>query len=241
MEERLRALQLYNELSGYIQDYENLEKLLTYKEIILDKTYYKALFLRFSKESKLVSLLKELKEAADNESLTNFKELSDKILLERAILENDDGGATIIIREESFREYIKSKAVKNGYIFDEYDTCVNIIGPGAYSIFKNDEELKSKAFILKYKAKGSFDSSLIKTDLFHSDGAGGQNVNKVESGVRMTYLPLDITVTCRDERSQLFNKERCLERLKNKVEEYYENEFCSYIKAEIRKEYGKKI
>ena len=59
----------------------------------------------------------------------------------------------------------------------------------------------------------------IKIDLFHSDGAGGQNVNKVETGVRVTHLPTNTVVVCKDERSQLKNKERALKNLQTKLNE----------------------
>ena len=50
------------------------------------------------------------------------------------------------------------------------------------------------------------DEAEIRLDLFHSGGAGGQNVNKVQTGVRLTHEPSGIVVTCTDERSQLKNK-----------------------------------
>ena len=63
------------------------------------------------------------------------------------------------------------------------------------------------------------DDTLISFDTFRSSGKGGQNVNKVETGVRATYLPLGISVTSTDERSQHMNKKRALERLHKKVAE----------------------
>lgn len=53
----------------------------------------------------------------------------------------------------------------------------------------------------------------IKFERFHCGGNGGQNVNKVETGVRLIHIPTGITVTSTSERSQLFNKKNALEKL----------------------------
>ena len=63
----------------------------------------------------------------------------------------------------------------------------------------------------------------IKFEKFHCGGKGGQNVNKVETGVRLVHLPTGITVTSTSERSQLLNKKDALNKLNIILQQREEN------------------
>ena len=75
----------------------------------------------------------------------------------------------------------------------------------------------------------------IRIDTYRSPGAGGQHINKTSSAIRITHFPSGIVVTCQNERSQLQNKDKAMQMLKQKLFMLKEQENAEK-EAEIRGE-----
>ena len=85
----------------------------------------------------------------------------------------------------------------------------------------------------------------VRVDTYHSSGAGGQNVNKTSSAVRMTHYPTGIVVSSQTSRDQVQNRANCLRMLKARLLELREREReqqMADIKGEMKKiEWGSQI
>jgi len=78
----------------------------------------------------------------------------------------------------------------------------------------------------------------LKMEFFHSGGAGGQNVNKVTTAVRIKHLPTGIVATCQDERSQIRNRMKAMAVLRARVLDVEQRKQSESIDEERRMQVG---
>ena len=239
------------------EEYNGIQKDLTFEEVLLDKKLTMSLQKRSRKllpiiqkydeieqiDSQMEGLSSEEKNLFEKEIDENCKKLKfleEEVLFLLSSLDAEDESVTVEVTSKddccmlfediktAYQNFVKkhnfvcniTQNSKNQFFF-------NLSGINAFGYFQgengihkdNKSEVGVCVFETPKREDVSFGEKDIKIEIFHSSGAGGQNVNKVATAVRAIHIKTGIVVVCQNERSQLQNREEALRTLKEKVEQ----------------------
>ena len=190
----------------------------------------------------------------------------DKIILEiRAGAGGDEAGLFASQLWRMYRRFAEARGFKVE-IIDSSPTSaegiknltVQITGPGVYDLLKYEAGVHRVQRIPKTEKSGRIHTSTVsiailkpvsesgikiepndlKIDTFRSSGAGGQNVNKVETAIRITHLPTGLVVACQSQRSQSQNREVAMNILRAKLLDAQKEKITGETMAERRAQIG---
>ena len=188
-------------------------------------------------KNKLVMLLNLLKSKVEYVTM----EISSQDKLESKLLKDIVLGYLNFFKKNNF-DYSLIKTSECGYQIDAYGKNVFKIMNEENGVHACDNQ---KVQVLVYPSVKnevpSFMEKDIKIDIYRSNGAGGQNVNKIATAVRITHLKTGIVCTCQDERSQFQNKERAMQNLKEKVLKLASEQYNQKLSETKKKYFNNKI
>ncbi len=215
------------------------------KELVASEV--KALQKQIEALKETIENLERKEEARKEEKEGGPKILPNEAILEiRAGTGGDEAGLFAHDLYRMYVRYAQNKGWKVKRTFYSENTAggiksatISLKGKNAYTLLRNESGVHRVQRVPETESSGRIHTSTatiavlpklkrteieikdedLEMDFFRSGGAGGQNVNKVSTAVRIKHIPTGLTVECQEERSQLKNRQKAMEMLSSKLYE----------------------
>ncbi len=224
---------LLNLCKRYKDRYDKLNAFMEYPEFNVDYNFSRNFIEEINSLRDIVEKYEMYLKITD-ENERNKLYLDIQSLLIKDVFDEYDGIEIQISTKDDEAKHFLIRSYKNYFESNQFEVIkgkdsIIVLGANLYSKFKFETgihkylESEMKVLILPYKKLDDIDVNMndLKIDYYHASGKGGQNVNKVETAIRITHIPTNITIQCQDERSQLQNKNKALIAINEKVKKHY--------------------
>lgn len=178
------------------------------------------------------------------------------------------GDEAALFAERLMNMYIGYATIKGWQVEIDYvseteiggvkEASFTIKGNGAYAAMKYESGVHRVQRVPETEAQGRIHTSTatvailpeteevdfeinekdLKVDTYRASGAGGQHVNKTESAIRITHLPTGMVVACQQERSQIKNREKAMNLLKSKLNDFYNEQLNRQVSDSRKSQVG---
>lgn len=238
-----------------------IETMLGYEEVITDQNLTKKLCKEQKNLQNVHNLFDDYKKMLELGDQDECKKIIVQISKELVKVKNEKNNFVVEINakkcdDNSYLQFLENSyqnfCKKMGFDVDtssgKNSAKLSISGFDAKKYFENEvgvhrfveNSKQQEIFVFVYDTQNMPNLNLaekdVRVDVFRSNGAGGQNVNKVSTAIRVTHLKTNIVATCQDERSQFQNRERAFEILKNKLANFYETQTQKQVDAQKKEQ-----
>lgn len=178
--------------------------------------------------------------------LITFNATNQNIIIEIVANKSENSLKILEVLKQGYQSFCEENNFNFSITESKNTLNFSVTGLNCFEVFKNEigfhsiaEKLDDACQVFVYlnlTESFSFNENDLKITTARSSGAGGQHINTTDSAIRVTHLPTNISAVCQNERSQFQNKQKAIENLKKKVEDFYNKQKTDFISKQKKEQ-----